>query len=235
MAKEIYYDLATKQEIPKQNLRPNIPYIEFKPYEKWKIRIVEFDETGKITERLFTQQEEDNAKKEILIQKFIQKGYEKENIEISKNDKLLVNDNILINVPNYEVSILDGQEKKENSYFNTQNLEDMVRDTSYGKEITISNITLSSGFLIDILNEPEYQNSADSKESVRNSDVEQKYENVIINFDQWGFKKSYNIKNKEELARLREEASFIPRNEREAREQRYSSNEQEQDTTRYDI
>lgn len=196
-----YYDLVDKTEVMPQDIKKHVPYIVLE--NKWKVRIVEFGENGKIeNERFLTPAEEEIAKIEILRQKFIQNGYDRNNIDITKKDSFEI-DGISINVPNYQAVVVNKQGEKGAAYFNTQNLEGMVKNTEKGKEVQLNEIPLSNEELIE---------AADLLSDNRSN-------GLILNINQWGYKRTYNLSNKVDVYRLMEDQKTMPRNKREAMEQ----------------
>ena len=208
-----YYDIVTKQEISKQEIKINTPYIAL--IGKWKIRILIHREDGKIDERFLTLQEEREAKKEILRQRLLQRGYKVEKIT---NGEYLIVDDIKINVPNYSVEMENETGQSVEDFFDFRSLESIVETTKRGRTISIDNTSISKNqSLIEIprdLFDIESINREDDKK-VSNKIGGRKH-GTIINIDQWGYKKSYDLSKPGEIQRLMEDQKTMPRSREEA-------------------
>ena len=210
-----YYDVVTKQEISKEEIKANTPYIAL--IGKWKIRMVTHMADGKVEEKLLTLQEEQEAKKEILRQRLMQRGYKVGSI--SNRDYLVVND-IKINVPNYAVEVANENGQRVEAFFDTRSIENMVETTEKGKTVSISN--LSFGENQSLLETPmdssnrtrKATNVAETEQSQSNAGF--KPHNITINIDQWGYKRSYDLRKPGEMQRLMEDQKTMPRTREEA-------------------
>lgn len=197
-----YYELDTKQEVRKENIESGKTYIEFKPNERWKVRLVVFENGIKISESLLTSIEEEKAKMEILKQKFIKMGYD--DIKIMKTGLIEI-DGIAFNIPNYQATVSDKSGKSGNAYFNINSLENIVQNNSYGKSISISDIEISDTNIINRIG-----NERQGNKSTRN--------NIVINYDQWGCKGTISLADMPDIQSFFSALNNIPRNKKEALE-----------------
>lgn len=212
-----YYDIITKQEIDKQELKPEVPYLVLK--EKWKIRMVTFQKSGEEKETLLTLQEEEKARQEILKQRLIQMGYQVEKIQTESS--FIVN-GVQINEKVYKADLQDTNHRTGSFLFDTTSLQSMIQNTAEGKKIELQDIRLGANQnLIEAIGSPYTTNLAQNMAGGRTSAKS----SIVLNINQWGFQRSYRLDKKEDVQRLIEEQKEIPRNQKQAMEKEEGRNQ----------
>lgn len=192
-----YYDVITKQEVSKQHIKANVPYITLGT--KWKIRLTTMNKDGSCDEKFLTIEEEEEARKDILRVNLLEKGYIVNSIELREGLDI---DNLHLNVANYSAEVQDRQGRRGTTFFNDKTLENLVRRDENGMHIELNNCTFQNQSLIENF-------STATNES-------QKSTRIIVNLDQWGFKGTYDLSKKEDYARLLKDQEIMPKSKEEA-------------------
>lgn len=183
---EKYYDMITKQEVNKEMLKPNMPYLIME--KNWRVRTVIFGNAGEIREiRYLSLQDEIIAREEILRQKVIQNGYKVDYIE-HQGQFAIDGIDATFNVQNYQVGYSDEQGRKGSQIFDN-GLNSIIQRTSEGLIITIQNQEIKGGALINL---PQMESKKEPTEKAKTQNRTRPNDNPAkIHVSQFGYEKSY--------------------------------------------
>ena len=215
---EHYYDMRTKQEVVESQIKPDIPYILYKPNEKWKIRTIIFDRQGNRRDYYIDRQDVQKSVEGNLRTILQNRGYTDINI-VHREDLQLDLNRLSLEaggLSNYQITYKDGDGKTRQQYLEGESLKNIVRQDGNKTEVNIENRRIENleikGLLIG--------KRKTDRESEMNSKTGSTYKGrslsgrgrVILNVDQFGFKGQYDLSTEEGIAKFeRDWKEVIPK------------------------
>lgn len=200
-----YYDIFTKKEIDKKEIKPGIPYFEV--HDNWVIRTIVFNEDGTKKKTFIKLEDEINLRIVMIRARLNEQNCTIHNISYQTE---FVVDGVKFYIPNYYVdySRQDGTREKD---LLDDSLNKIINETAEGKIINITNQRISNGTIISI---PGIQRGNQSKQ--REKDYTDSRQN------------SSSIEVQENIPRSQKDAK---RRKEEATQRGDQSNQSEKDYT----
>lgn len=202
-----YFDILTKEEMNETDIKNGIPFLVMK--ENWEVRIWKRNEFGEVEEQFLSPENARMAKQEIIIQQLKAKGMT--DIDVKYQDKLQIDPDIGINIDNFVTQYIDPEGNKKKQFIDANNMKNLVFSDGNRTVVNISDRVITSGSIINFNN--LFNNRGDGSTNFRGLSSSAP---VTLNINQFGFERSYNLRDAEDFKRLREDLKIMPKNKEEA-------------------
>lgn len=253
-----FYDLVTKQEVPREKIEPYKIYLYIEDNYCGKARMVTFDTKGIIIDSTYiSYREKLNMLIEVIKLKYINLG--NTNVKVELEDMISL-DGIQINIPHISVTYINVKGKIVQGMINENTMESMIHMDEHGNvTIEVNNAYIGNDDNKSKIREDfktsqkqeKRKQSLISFNSNSNSNFEinfkdNEFSNIDIaglqnvtqmpgwkvSIDQFGFTGKYDLSNPEDMERFKTDMKEMPKNSKEAQKKEEGKTRKEEEEVR---
>lgn len=196
-----YFDLLTKNEIQESDLKVGVPFLAMT--DNWKVRIWKKDEFNRIEEQFLSLESEKLAKQEILLQKLKSLGMT--DVDVTYQENLSI-DGAVFNIDNFLAQYTDANGNIQNQFINPHNMKNLVEHHEGKSTVNVSGeINCTSIISFD----------PNDKGALINLSNFSKNDTLLLNLEDYGFKRNYDLGNAQHRAQLEKDIQMLYQNQTE--------------------